>query len=242
MMFYALVLAAALDASPSASAAPAPVATPTASPVPQYSLDGAFALYSAHTNGVNKTGALDTTSGTDLVSRTELSDGVLTLTKNTGPIRFTITGGAYAFPTVGQALNPTTQQGANAYLYGFVPLYSVSYVPNTHLSVSAGQLASLLGQESAFTTQNINIQRGLMWAAETTVSRGVRVTYTNAKVFGDLGYDDGFYAGNRGRALDGLAGWSPASNTTWQFAFTLPGPNTPGNPTAAIANKREYDL
>ncbi|HVA27282.1 MAG TPA: outer membrane beta-barrel protein, partial [Candidatus Baltobacteraceae bacterium] len=89
---------------------------------------------------------------------------------------------------------------------------------------------------------DVDVQRGVVWAAETTFSRGVRLAYTNGKWFGDLGYDDGFYSGNRGRALDGLAGWTPTPNTTWQFAFTLPGASTPGNVTATIANKREYDV
>ncbi len=213
-MFHALVLAATL-------------ATPT--PTPAYTLDGAFSLYSAHTSP-------------DATSLTDLSNGLLTLTKTGGQLRFAVTAGVYAFPTVGQPLVSTTQAGANTALYGYVPAYDLAYVPNAHVTVSVGQLASLLGQESGFTYQNINVQRGLLWAAETTFSRGVRVAYANGKITADLGYDDGFYSGNRGRAIDGLAGWSPSANTSWQFAFTLPGADTPGNATASVANKREYDL
>lgn len=222
-MLLALILAAALDATPS------PSASATPAPAPEYSLDGAFSEYSSRTS-------------VDDAGRTDLSNGMLTLTKNTGAIRFTVTGGAYAFPTVGVALNPTTQPNSNSYLYGFLPSYALEYVPNTHVTVSAGQLPSLMGQESGFTFQNINIQRGLIWAAETTFSRGVRVVYSNGKVTGTLGYDDGYYSGNHGRALEGLVAWAPTANTTWQFGFTVPGANTPGNVTTAVANKRECDF
>jgi Putative beta-barrel porin-2, OmpL-like. bbp2 len=237
-MLHALVLTAALDASPSPS--PAPTATPTAPPA--YSLDGTFSEYSSHTSNVNATGSVDQPFGIDIPDRTDVSNGLLTVTKNAGVIRGSVTAGVYAFPTVGVALNPTNEQNANSTLYGYVPAYDLAYVPNAHVTVEAGQLASLLGQESGFTFQNLDIQRGLVWAAENTFSRGMRLTYTNGKWFGDLGYTDGYYSGNSGRALEGLFGWTPTSSTTWQFGFLIPGANTPPNVTMAVANKREYDL
>ena len=223
-MFLALLLAAALDAAPSPSASPAPTPAPSASPTPtpQYSFDGALSGY--------------------ISTSTDVSNGLFTLTKNAGTVRFTVTGGAYAFPTVGLPLLPTTQPNANSYLYGFIPTYALQFVPDAHVTLSAGQLPSLMGQESGFTFQNVNIQRGLVWGQETTFSRGVRVAYTNGKITGTLGYDDGYYSGNHGRALEGLAAWAPTANTTWQFGFTIPGANTPGNVTTSVANKREYDF
>lgn len=240
MLLLTVVLCAApANAQPAPSATPAPSAAPT--PTPEYSLDGTFSLFPVHTSGVNAAGALDTPTGIDEVSRTDLSNGLLTLTKNTGWFRFGITTGTYAFPVVGQALNPTTQAGANTSLYGYVPQAYVAFVPNEHVTVSAGQLATLLGQESGFTYQNVNIQRGLVWAAESTFSRGVRVTYTQGKFTGDLEYNDGFYTGSH-RAVEGLLGWAPSANTNVQFAFIAPGANTPGNATTSIANKTEYDF
>ncbi len=185
---------------------------------------------------------MDTPSGADLSSRTDVSNALLTLSKNTTQLQGSVTVGAYAFPVVGQAINPTTQQNANSYLYGFVPAYDLAYVPNGNLTISAGQLATVLGQENGFTFQNFDIARGLVWAAEPTFSRGVRVAYTNGKISGDLEYNDGYYSGGTGRAIEGLAGWAPTSNTNWSFAFIVPGANTPPNVTAAIANKREYDF
>ncbi|HET9031074.1 MAG TPA: outer membrane beta-barrel protein [Candidatus Aquilonibacter sp.] len=216
-MFAALMLAATLDA------------TPSPAPTPPYSFDGAFSGYSVSTANAG--------------AETDVSNALLTLTKNTGVLRGTVTIGAYAFPTVGVALGPTNlQPGANTALYGWMPAYDVAYVPNAHVTLAAGQLPSLLGQESGFTFQNVQIQRGLVWLAENTFSRGVRLTYANGRWFGNLGYTDGYYSGNGGRALEGLFGWSPTSNTTWQFGLLVPGSNTPGNVTATVANKREYDF
>lgn len=208
---------------------------------PPYSVDGTFSLYSAHTSGVNATGALDTPTGADEDARTDLSNGLVTFTKNTGWLRFGLTAGVYAFPVVGEALNPTVQANANTALYGYVPQYYVAFVPDEHVTVSAGQLATLLGQEDGFTYQNIDVQRGLVWAAESTFSRGVRFAYTQGKFTGDLEYNDGFYSGNH-RALEGLLGWAPSGNTDVQFAFIAPQSDTPGNITTSIANKTEYDV
>jgi hypothetical protein len=211
-----------------AATASVAVARAQATPAP-YSLDGTFSLYSVHTNGVNAT------------SFTDLSNGLLTFTKNTGFFRFGVTAGIYAFPVVGQALYPTTQGGANTSLYGYVPSAYVAFVPNAHVTVSAGQLATLLGQEDGFTYLNVNVQRGLIWAAEPAFSRGVRVAYTQGKFSGDLEYDDGYYTASH-RAVEGLVGWAPSGNTAVQVAFIAPQANTPGNATAAVANKTEYDV
>lgn len=221
-----------------------PSSAPTSSqtPTPAYSFDGSFSEYNVHTTNVNATGALDQPSGNDLADRTDLSNALLILTKNTGTFRFSVTGGAYAFPVVGQAINPTTQQSANSWLYGFVPVAYAQYVPNAHLTISIGKQTALLGQESAFTFQNLDVQRGLGFAAEPLISRGIRAAYMHGKFTGDLEYNDGYYSGNAGRAVEGLAGWAPTAATNLQLAFILPGINTPGNVTAGIANKREFDF
>lgn len=227
------MLAAVVAATPSpgGSPTPTPALTATASPTPPYSLHGAFSGYSVHTGGVTANGAL-----------TDVSNGMLTLSKNTGQLQGSVTVGEYALSVLGMPLEPTTAKGANTSLYGFVPAYDVAYVPNGNVTVSAGQLATLLGQEDGFTYQNVTIERGVVWGAEPTFSRGVRATYTNGKITGDLEYDDGYYSGNGGRAVEGLAGWAPTANTDWQFAFIVPGANTQPNVTTSVANKREFDF
>ncbi len=225
--------------TPAPSPSPAPTANPT--PTPAYSLHGAFSLYSAHTNNVNAVGALDTPTGADRTSRTEIGNALATLTKNTGALQFSVTVGAYALPVIGQSLNTTTQDSANSTLFGYIPLANVSYVASPSLTVTAGKMAALLGQESPFTYQNLNIQRGLGFNAEPTISRGVRATYTQGKFTGNLEANDGYYTGSH-RAVEGLLGWMPSANTNLQFAFIAPGAGTPGNVTTSIANKSEYDF
>ncbi len=238
----AQAVSAPSPAPAAATASPSPAPSPTPTPVPAYSLHGAFSLYALHTNGVNATGALDEPSGVDLADRAQVSNGLVAVTKNTSQLQGGITIGAYALPVVGQAINPTTQQGANSSLYGYFPTAYLAYVPNGHVTVSAGQLATLLGQESGFTFQNVNVQRGIVWAAEPSFSRGVRATYVQGKFTGNLEYNDGFYSGDSGRAVEGLAGWAPSAATNLQVAFIAPGKNTPGNVTASIANKNEIDF
>jgi hypothetical protein len=200
-----------------------------------------FSAFSFSSNNPNATGALDTTAGADLSSRAQLSNALVTVAHSNGPLRFSLTAGAYNFPVVGIAINPTFQQFANTNLYGYLPNAYVQYVPNANWTISAGKLPTLLGQENAFTFQNVNVQRGLVWNMEPVVSRGIRVGYSNASFSAALEFNDGFYSGNR-RAFEGMLGWNPTASNSLQFIFIIPDANTPPNPTVLVANKREYDL
>ncbi len=174
-------------------------------------------------------------------SHSDVSNALITVARITGPFRYSVTAGAYAFPVVGTPLVSTFATGANVNLYGYLPVAFVQWVPNSQFTLSAGKLATLLGQENGFTYQNFNIQRGLAWNAEPTISRGIRATYTPGKLTADLEYNDGYYSANR-RAIEGLVGWQSDPDTNVSFAFILPDRNTPANVTASIANKAEYDL
>lgn len=230
--FFVLCGAAPALADPTPPPAPAP------SPV---TFSGVITGFTFHADNPNAAGALDTASGADLATRTQLGNALITVARTTGTFRFSVTAGAYAFPVVGQAINPTFQQFANTNLYGYLPNAYVQYVPNANWTISAGKLPTLLGQENAFTFQNINIQRGLVWNMEPVVSNGIRVAYNGAKFSAALEYNDGFYSGSR-RAVEGLLGWNPTVASSLQFIFIIPDANTPSNNTVLIANKREYDL
>lgn len=232
------MLAATAWAAP-ALADPAP---PSPSPAPSpVTVSGVLSGFTFTSDNPNATGALDTPTGADPSSRTQLANALLTVTANSGKFRFTVVAGAYAFPVVGLAINPTFQQFANTNLYGPLPNAYAQYVPDSHWTISAGKLPTLLGQENTFTFQNPNIQRGLVWNMEPVVSNGIRVAYSGAHVSAALEYNDGFYSGNH-RAFEGLLGWNPTSSNSWQFIFILPDANTPSNATVLIGNKREYDL
>ena len=222
-------------------AAPAPPPTPSPAPSPPVTVSGIISDFTFTSDNPNATGALDTAGGADLSSRTQLSNALITIAHSTGRLRFSLTAGAYNFPVVGVAINPTFQRFANTNLFGYLPNAFVQYVPNANWAISAGKLPTLLGQENTFTFQNINIQRGLVWNLEPVVSNGVRVAYSNNNFSAALEYNDGFYSGSR-RAFEGMLGWNPTSANSLQFIFIIPDANTPSNNTALIANKREYDL
>ena len=228
-------------ATPAPAASPSASPAPAAAPVPNITWQTNLSGYSLRTTNPNATGALDTASGADLVSRTDFSNLTVTVTRNTGLFRFGATVGAYALPVVGQAVNPTFRRASNTDLYSYVPVAYVQYVPNASWTLTAGKLPALLGQESNFTYQNVSIQRGLGWNAEPAFTRGFRAQYAQGKFTGTLGFTDGYYSGQLD-TLEGLAGWAASGNTTVQFAFVLPPANVKPNPTAFIANKAEGDL
>ncbi len=174
-------------------------------------------------------------------AHTDVSNLLFQAARNTGTFRYSLTAGAYAFPVVGLPLLSTFASGANTSLFGLLPAAYAQYAPSATFTLSAGKLPTLLGQESGFTFQNVNIERGLAWNAEPVISRGIRAAYAKGALTIELEYNDGYYSGSR-RALEGLAGYAPSGSTNLQFAFVLPDPNTPGNLTSAIANKTEYNL
>src|SRR5581483_3033068 len=127
---------------------------------------------------VNASGALDT-GGADRSDRADLGSGLVTLAATQNNWKLNATAGDYGFPSVGFALNPDTQPGANEQLYTALPVAALTYNFNSHLNVAVGKFGALLGQESPFTFQNLNIQRGLGWSMEPVISRGVQLAYTN---------------------------------------------------------------
>ena len=210
--------------SPTPSAGP----TPTPAPSPAVTVGADFTLYGFHTNGLN---------GVD----TEVSNALVNVAAGTGNLRLSATAGQYGFPVLGFPIFPSNADGTNTQLYTALPVAAITYTFNSHLSVSAGKFAALLGQESPFTYQNVNIQRGIGWSMEPTISRGVQASYSNGPWSLTLQENDAYYGGSS-RAAEGLIGWAPSSNTSVQFAFIIPGADTPPNPTASVGNKAEYDL
>lgn len=221
------------------TASPAPSPTPTASPAVQ--LHGVLSESLAFTSGVNATGSFDSSDGHDRSTRSNVSNAFVILSKTSGTFQFGLQGGAYSIPVVGIAGNKTIQSGANTDLFGPLPLAYGAYVPNTHVNVSAGVLATLIGAESTFTYQNWNIQRGAVWNVENAVERGVRASFTSGKAIATIGADDGFYSGKYGAAEASLT-YAPDANDSALIVWLDPNSRTPGNATASIANKELLNL
>lgn len=169
-----------------------------------------------------------------------ISDALLHVSASWRRWGATATVGAYAFPTVGFPLSNGAPTAGDS-LYGPVPVAAVTYKLSSHLDMAVGKFGALLGQESPFTYQNLNIQRGVGWEMEPTISRGFRAAYVNGAWNASFEVNDAYYSGSH-RAVEWLIGWSPSEKTTLQFAAIIPGSRVPGNATTAIGNKAEYDI
>lgn len=202
-------------------------------------INGTLSGYSILTDNANPTGSFDT-NGEDKHVRYDISNALVNVSKTTGVVRFNVFGGAYAFPTVGMPGNKTVTDDANTGLFGPLPIAYVELDPTSFLSIQAGKLPTIIGYESAFTYQNINIQRGLVWNMEPVISRGVRAIVTAGPLTLKAGANDGFYSKDK-LALEGSVGLTLGSFST-SFNVLIPNKNTPANDTASIANKQEYDL
>ncbi len=245
--------AASAQQTPSPSPAPTATATPTTAPTPFASgtVGGAVTMMDIQSNPPNATGALDTPTGADQHNRTDISNMLFNASYTSGYFKLSATVGGYNFPTLGTAINPTFNTFAqdsggaacaNTSCFTALPLAQLTYTsPDQHLTLEAGKLGTLLGTEGAFTYQNVNIQRGLGWALEPVVSRGVHAGYTNGPWSVALEYNDGFYTGTH-RAIEYELSWAPSSTSSVTFVGMNPGANTPGNVTAFIANQSEYNL
>ena len=86
-------------------------------------------------------------------------------------------------------------------------------VLNSQLSVMAGALPTLVGAESTFSFQNMNIQRGLLWNQEPAISRGVQVNYSADVVNAAVSINDGFYSGKYNWVSGSLSYAFDTSNT-----------------------------
>ncbi len=236
------VAAATPTPAPQPSPAPSPSPSPSSTSLAlgPLTIDGVFSAFSLFTSGVNATGSFRTSSGVDTNNLTDISNAFLIVNKQSGTFRYGFAAGAYNIPVVGFSLNKTIQNGANTSLYGALPSVYVEYAPTNSFNVQAGKLATMTGQESTYTYENINIQRGIIWNIEPAVSRGVRGTFTGAKFNAALEVNDGFYSGNR-IGFEGQITNTPSTSTTLELVFMLPNSSAPPNATASIANKQLLD-
>jgi hypothetical protein len=93
----------------------------------------------------------------------------------------------------------------------------LKYVPTENFSVMVGKLPTLIGAESTFSFQNMNIQRGLLWNQENAVNRGVQVNYTDGPLTVSASVNDGFYS-EKYSWITGLASYALDKASTVTFA------------------------
>ncbi len=168
-----------------------------------------------------------------------LTNGLALIQKTSGKWQFFVLAGPYAFPALG-ARRLTTLQYTQ--ILGAVPEAYAEYVFNAHLSIEAGKLPTLIGQESTFSYLNYNLQRGLIWNdMENMVSRGAQLNLSYGKVTVNLQYGDGFYSGHFG-APSAAVTYAFNPKNSFIFATLLPNRITPPNGSFADANAQLYDF
>jgi hypothetical protein len=123
----------------------------------------------------------------------DLSNAQIEIQTTSGPLQLYVQAGTYALPSLG---TPYLRSGkALDQLYGPVPVAYAKAVISPDLSISAGLLPTMVGAESTFTFQNMNIERGLLWNQEPAISRGAQINYTHGKLSAAVSLNDGYYSG-----------------------------------------------
>ena len=135
----------------------------------------------------------------------DLSNAQFAVQKTDGLLQFFVQGGLYTFPTVGAPYLHVLKNTGDI-LHGIPAAYG-KIAPNDAFSVQAGILPTLFGAEYAFTFQNMNIERGLLWAQEPISSHGVQANYTWGPVAFALSLNDGYFSGDY-NWLSGSAAWT----------------------------------
>ena len=130
----------------------------------------------------------------------DLMNGQFFVQKTDGLFQFYVQGGAYSIAALGAPYISAAQAtfGANSpagNLWGWFPMGYAKIVPTDNFSIQLGKLPSLIGAEDIFSFQNINIERGLLWNQEPSISKGGQANYTIGPVALALSFTDGFDSG-----------------------------------------------
>lgn len=116
----------------------------------------------------------------------------LFLNKPDGPLQFFIQAGYYSLPAIGvpymRAVDATQE------FFTPFPQAYLKFAPTESFSVLLGKLPTLIGAESTFSFQNMNVQRGLLWNQENAVNRGLQVNYLAGPLTLAASLNDGFYS------------------------------------------------
>jgi hypothetical protein len=150
----------------------------------------------------------------------DLDNAWVSLQKTSGLFQFYVQAGIYSYPALGE---PYVRSTDNTSPFGAVPIAYAKLQLSDTFSIEAGKLPTLIGAEYQNTTENINIERGLLWWVEPVNSRGVQANYASGPLSISLSWNDGFYSDvfNTGSALISYA--FDSSNTLAAAASYKPG-------------------
>jgi hypothetical protein len=189
-------------AAPTAMTTPAMSAPLVANPNPM-SLDAGFLGPVYVTGAASGLGLWQNNKDPDQQhSLASLSNGQVFIQKTDGLFQYFLDVGAYTFPALGAPYFSTATTVGD--FFGPVPVAWAKIAPTDNFSIQGGKLPGLVGGEAAFTFQNFNIERGLVWAQVPIISRGGQLNYTQGPLAYSFSWNDGFYS-NRYTWLTGSA-------------------------------------
>ena len=122
----------------------------------------------------------------------DLTNGQVFVQKTSGVFQFFIQAGIYSLPDLGAPYIKARTMTSS--LYGPLPQAFVKLQPNADFSIMVGKLPTLIGAESTFTYENMNIERGLLWNQEPAVSRGIQLNYSHGPLAISASLNDGYYS------------------------------------------------
>ena len=165
--------------------------------------------------GIAQSNAIPFSGPTNTDPLLDLSNAQIEIQTTGKPLQIYVQGGVYALPSLGKAYMRATD--ATDQLYGLVPVYYGKLAVTPNLSVQVGSLPTLIGAESNFTFQNMNITVGLLSNQQPAISRGVQVNYSDGPFNATLSLNDGFYSGTY-NWLSGLISYAITPTSTIAFA------------------------
>ena len=135
--------------------------------------------------------AMNNSLSGDKTGGVQLGNALIEVQKTTGVMQFTLEVGAYSATTLGYAPGTATPGGQNYFAES--PLYAgyITFAPNSHMSISAGQLNSLEGYEGAQDWNNYNALTSELFYVENAQNRGVQIAATAGKFSGTISITDG---------------------------------------------------
>jgi hypothetical protein len=157
----------------------------------------------------------------DRAANFDISNAQASLQTTSGFFQFFVEPGAYALPTVGAPYKGVTDMTTSLNAFSGLPIAWGKLVFNDNFNIQGGKLPTVIGAEYMFTFQNMNIERGLLWAQENVVNQGVQANLTTGPLAWSLSVNDGFYTGQF-NYITGSATWTV--NPTNSFVLAAGGP------------------
>jgi hypothetical protein len=156
----------------------------------------------------------------DHKSRVDLSNGQVIVQNTQGVFQFYLQAGGYSIPTLGTPYFKATDYVKDT--YGYLPVAYVKLVPSSDFNVEIGKLYTLQGAENAYSFQNFNVERGLLFNQTSTINRGVQANYVHGPLSVSIALTDGYYS-KKYNWLSGTIGYtvSPKDSVTFGAAASL---------------------